>query len=1224
MFTEEKRTQKMPNGVYANPDAEDMFVFVQWVINQEKERNLPAGSLVGTCLGHPTFISWEIKTEVLDYWKGLETSQANPSSSTQEILKFLDTISPDGLDASHVSFPPEQMQLLLQEPEAKTNAPKPRTLMARQFNRFYGIRPSHDTFTITKKNVIPSNGGAGALHDIFQALADIMPNQYYATPFPRYILYSGSHNQNKLHPIMVEPGQRFTASLLNDSFMKAKALGHKIGAILLCNPSNPMGTVINDEEWNHFIDILNAKEYQKCYFIIDEAYIEMVFNPKHRSFLTYIAELYNQSTTSAEERKKLENIRERVIIIRSGTKGLSYAGERLSAVLAFSPIILEQLTKVISYSGTPPYSSQVAYANALTSNHAPRDGLAKFSSLQDYYQRQVAYLANSLEKFGLNLTGDYKVEGTFYILANFSRLKNLDIGAIHPDPKKHLKDKTVLAFLNEEVGLNLKEGKLSTDIEIAYYLLFAHDIAITPLSFFKGDANKAYFRITCSVGKLMLDAFEQKLGMLLQKINGVTHLGAAPASASLLAPLQASDPSISVTQIGESAASSSVIPAHGNSTSSVSASLIKRSGPLMSQHQTLASAITVSPSTPTKSTPGIFARRASSAFTPLLSISSALAPSASASSVPKPAFSKAINTLPLINSAVPQFLDPSLVLNGVFYAAAGQYWKALVTRRKEFLEQKNVSDTKYRKEKEEISELFKHVVNQLLEKSKTLSESEGTHIPPKESVRKSLKSLETRTQITSKNVYEDLVLITRKWIKFLKNQEGIIHPNIYSLISDTNLSKSLHDSISEDDALAFTKVFKGYKEGKGIFSKESKCPFPLTLTNSRKLISDLVERWIRYTVEKDQKTPCSSLVYSIIMQHNWDLIETVRNSGAAVPYGDVEGDFENRNIMAETLNTDYELENSNNAIAPGNIMFFGTTIHALIHNTFNYNVILFNPTAKNIGKKPDAIIFQSFSCKFNLQLSEEEFNNIIETFNQNPEACIIIDESFIELEKLAQPRKSLFKHLLEDPKLKNRLILIRSATGVFSTDNERISILITYNNVLREKFLEENFKMQLHPPRSLQNAYRVALENFIKLSPSERIALKPRAIQLRKLCYIKYLTAKDNVSRSFSDSNPFLEESDDMDAEHLHLPAPSPLATSAGIMEQGWPLMNNSPNLLSSVNSKGAPPPYLLTEGTKESEITSSKPTLFSTPTSPRLSSTDPNAEQMPASSSNHSNAAHS
>lgn len=357
---------------------------------------------------------------------------------------------------------------------------EPRTIMASCMSAWYEaeVKPEQVLFTV---------GGIGALRVIFETFntlyADI-PGYRIITPFPHYSAYA-NNPLHRLHPIPVmhEPGYQLTAAALSASIRGAYALAKTDKglpkAVLICNPSNPLGTVINELELRKIAEVLRG--YPELHIIFDEAYTEMSYVPMP-SFL-----------------KIAPDLQARVLILRSATKALSAAGERMAILLVFEPSLMnEVLHKNISYFVHAPRSAQSAYAHTMAHFDA-----AEKKRLALYYKPKVDYVLHRLHAMGAAMPDPlHQVDATFYALANLGDLFGL---ALPTEAQRALQ----------------KTGPVRTDEELAYYLLFKDGIMIAPLAYFGLAIDSGFMRITCSgsaaeLGELM-DRIEQRLLLARKK-----------------------------------------------------------------------------------------------------------------------------------------------------------------------------------------------------------------------------------------------------------------------------------------------------------------------------------------------------------------------------------------------------------------------------------------------------------------------------------------------------------------------------------------------------------------------------------------------------------------------------------------------------------------------------------------------------------------------------------
>lgn len=151
---------------------------------------------------------------------------------------------------------------------------------------------------ISPQDILFTVGGAGGLHLVFEVLNQLNDNVPFRmiTPFPHYSLYA-SNPGHKLHPIDVFklPGYKLTAEAIEASIIEAYEAAKEDHiqpkAILICNPNNPMGTVIDAEEMKKIAVVL--KKYPDLRVIFDEAYTEM--NYVRRGLLEILEDLLKEN-----------------------------------------------------------------------------------------------------------------------------------------------------------------------------------------------------------------------------------------------------------------------------------------------------------------------------------------------------------------------------------------------------------------------------------------------------------------------------------------------------------------------------------------------------------------------------------------------------------------------------------------------------------------------------------------------------------------------------------------------------------------------------------------------------------------------------------------------------------------------------------------------------------------------------------------------------------------
>ncbi|MDP3267875.1 MAG: aminotransferase class I/II-fold pyridoxal phosphate-dependent enzyme [Legionella sp.] len=449
-------------------ETDKIMLLAMWTNTLKNEAGDKAvKEIISAGMGKPTFpINMHTVTAYLSYWKVIEslvkTAQENLEKNAESAA--LDYGDPRG-DAD------------------------PRKIMAEAMTKWYKLSAEQQ---ITPDNILFTVGGAGALRVIFESFNRMYhdtPKYRVITPFPHYSLYSD--NQHQLHPIdvMKEPGYQLTAKALEASIKSAYKLAEKDHnypkVFLLSNPSNPLGTIIPEEELKKIAVVL--RQYPDIKIVVDEAYAEMAWkSTKIPSFLDAAPDL-----------------RDRTVILRSATKALSAAGERMAVIMAFQPDLMTAFrNKNIGTIGHAPRSAQLAYA--LTMSQFSSE---EHTKLHDFYKPKVDFVFNRVREIGIAMPDpSYTVEGTFYVLADLSDLLGTDI----PEEATRALGKS-------------KTGKITTSEELIYSLLFKEGIMLAPGCYFGMPEKTGFVRITCSGKheelKEMMDRLESVILQVRQEEN---------------------------------------------------------------------------------------------------------------------------------------------------------------------------------------------------------------------------------------------------------------------------------------------------------------------------------------------------------------------------------------------------------------------------------------------------------------------------------------------------------------------------------------------------------------------------------------------------------------------------------------------------------------------------------------------------------------------------------
>lgn len=448
-----------PDGELAG-DIDRVMLMAIWARELNEKALVDNNPVIFAAMGKPTFsLHYAIAQAATEHWLKV----GDQSFKARHYL----SISPNSPKKSNKNDLIVQAKGALPygDPRGELAA---RTKMAAALNKWYQLdsvfKPDHILFTV---------GDVGALHNVFAYLRSKAPGGRIIVPFPYYALYAGVDSQrNNLHPIYVmeEKGYRLTPKALQKSINSAKEAakkdGHDISAFLFCDPNNPLGTVVSKQEWLEIAEIL--RQEPNTLIILDEVYAEMVLDGERNNSLVALA----------------PDLRDRIVLMRSATKGLSAAGERMAIMTSFNKKIMAELLKHnISIVGHAPISLQHAYAEAMSAIDE-----IEHQNISEFYAAQVNLVYNRVKAMGAAMPDPaYRVEGTFYVLIDLSDLKGQPL-----NPKAKM-------ALGEDY-----RPRIETDEQIAYHLLFEHNILIAPLSYYGISPNLGYLRITCSGGETEL------------------------------------------------------------------------------------------------------------------------------------------------------------------------------------------------------------------------------------------------------------------------------------------------------------------------------------------------------------------------------------------------------------------------------------------------------------------------------------------------------------------------------------------------------------------------------------------------------------------------------------------------------------------------------------------------------------------------------------------------
>jgi hypothetical protein len=252
----------------------------------------------------------------------------------------------------------------------------------------------------TWENVSISGGGRVALTRIAAALGNINMGHF----LPDYTAYEELLSIFKAFipiPILLDPDLGYQAPL---EMIKKEIMGRGLKALLLSNPCNPTGQVIDGEKLNQLIQL--GRNY-RCAIILDEFYSHYIYNgngpndpPKIVSAAAYVEDVD----------------RDPVIVVDGLTKNWRYPGWRISWTLAPKDVIdaIASAGSFLDGGANNPFQREVL--DLLD----PENVMQETAALQRAFREKRDYTLRRLYDMGINV--EVEPAGTFYVWANLAGL----------------------------------------------------------------------------------------------------------------------------------------------------------------------------------------------------------------------------------------------------------------------------------------------------------------------------------------------------------------------------------------------------------------------------------------------------------------------------------------------------------------------------------------------------------------------------------------------------------------------------------------------------------------------------------------------------------------------------------------------------------------------------------------------------------------------------------
>ena len=242
-------------------------------------------------------------------------------------------------------------------------------------------------FPIERDDILATHGGSEALEIVMACILDdgdeiLVPEPFYPN-YSTFINVTGA----AIRPIPTSPEEGYRYATREQI---EPLINEHTRAILVTNPGNPTGVVLNCQEMRLLADI--AKEHE-LFLISDEVYREIVYTGEKLSSMLEFADAA-----------------ENVVVVDSVSKRFSSCGARVGALISRNQELMAQAMKICQGRLCAATLDQVGAAAMYRELPA-----AYYTSIREEYQRRRDAVVESLAKIpGVRFSHP---DGAFYVMA---------------------------------------------------------------------------------------------------------------------------------------------------------------------------------------------------------------------------------------------------------------------------------------------------------------------------------------------------------------------------------------------------------------------------------------------------------------------------------------------------------------------------------------------------------------------------------------------------------------------------------------------------------------------------------------------------------------------------------------------------------------------------------------------------------------------------------------
>jgi len=303
-------------------------------------------------------------------------------------------------ETGELSGAPQRIKKINIDEACQEYAPIPgrkdlRQAVADFYNHFYR---KNKKSKYTYQNVCITSGGRTALTQLAVSLGNVNIGHF----IPDYTAYEEllTNFRNFVPmPILLNPKHKYKLSLAK---LKQEILGRGLSALLISNPCNPTGQLIEGAELKKWIT-LTCKF--RCSFIFDEFYSHYIYTNSNEK---------GKMVSSAEY---VEDVNKDPIIIVDGlTKNWRYPGWRIGWIVGPKEIVeaASSASSFVNGGANHPLQKQAI------SLMKPELILAETKAIQKNFRIKRDYMLKFLKKLKIKIEVD--PQGTFYCWANLNSL----------------------------------------------------------------------------------------------------------------------------------------------------------------------------------------------------------------------------------------------------------------------------------------------------------------------------------------------------------------------------------------------------------------------------------------------------------------------------------------------------------------------------------------------------------------------------------------------------------------------------------------------------------------------------------------------------------------------------------------------------------------------------------------------------------------------------------